>query len=260
MFLFFIYFLIFYLRRGDGGDLLRLDVVAVQVALQVEVRQLVRLGHLEELAQGGIGGDVVLVLQVVLLDVVVNLLRHVGAGDERARGVLQELAQLIRHLRGDLEDGRTTLGRLLTLGAHTALALAGILHVLVDTLVQALHLRDGGRRLLAERRQRGEDRLQVLIQRRGRRRGGDGGSGIRNGRGDNGWRGNNWRHSGDGSLRGSGLATLGGRGGNNGWRSSGDHRGGNNNILSLLGNTLSLGGRSSGGTHYTRTGGSIHLN
>lgn len=235
--------------------------MAVQVALQVEVRQLVRLGHLEELAQGGIGGDVVLVLQVVLLDVVVNLLRHVGAGDERARGVLQELAQLVRHLRGDLEDGRTTLGRLLTLGAHTALALAGILHVLVDTLVQALDLRDGGRRLLAERRQRGEDRLQVLIQRRGRRRGGDGG--IRNGRGDNGWRssGNNWRHSGDGSLRGGGLATLRGRGGsgNNDWRS--DHRGGNNNnILSLLGNTLSLSGRSSGGTHYTRTGGSIHLN
>ena len=236
----------------------------VQVALQVEVRQLVRLGHLEELAQGGIGGDVVLVLQVVLLDVVVNLLRHVGAGDERARGVLQELAQLVRHLRGDLEDGRTALGRLLTLGAHTALALAGILHVLVDTLVQALHLRDGGRRLLAERRQGGEDRLQVLIQRRGRRRGGDGSSDIRNGRGDNGWRssGNNWRHSGDGSLRGSGLATLGGRGssGNNGWRSSGDRHGGNNNILSLLGNTLSLSGRSSGGTHYTRTGGSIHLN
>jgi len=236
--------------------------VAVQVALQVEVRQLVRLGHLEELAQGGIGGDVVLVLQVVLLDVVVNLLRHVGAGDERARGVLQELAELVRHLRGDLEDGRTTLGRLLTLGADTALALAGILHVLVDTLVQALHLRDGGRRLLAERRQGGEDRLQVLIQRRGRRRGGDGGSGIRNGLGDNGWRSNNWRHSGDGSLRGSGLATLGGRGGsgNNGWRSNGDRRGGNNNILSLLGNTLSLSGRSGGGTHYTRTGGSIHLN
>ena len=236
--------------------------MAVQVALQVEVRQLVRLGHLEELAQGGIGGDVVLVLQVVLLDVVVNLLRHVGAGDQRARGVLQELAQLIRHLRGDLEDGRTTLGRLLTLGAHTALALAGILHVLVDTLVQALDLRDGGRRLLAERRQRGEDCLQVLIQRGGRRRGRDGSSGIRNGLGDNGWRGNNWRHSGDGSLRGSGLATLGGRGGsgNNGWRSNGNRRGGNNNILSLLGNTLSLSGRSSGGTHHTRTGGSIHLN
>ena len=234
--------------------------MAVQVALQVEVGQLVRLGHLEELAQGGIGSDVVLVLQVVLLDVVVNLLRHVGARDERARGVLQELAQLVRHLRGDLEDGRTTLGRLLTLGAHTALALAGILHVLVDTLVQALDLRDGGRRLLAQRRQGGEDRLQVLIQRRGRRRN-DGG--IRNGRRDNGWRGNNWRRSGDGSLRGSGLATLGGRGGgsgDNGWRSGGDNHGGNNNILSLLGNTLSLSGRSSGGTHHTRTGGSIHLN
>ena len=220
--------------------------MAVQVALQVEVGQLVRLGHLEELAQGGIGGDVVLVLQVVLLDVVVNLLRHVGARDERARGVLQELAQLVRHLRGDLEDGRTTLGRLLTLGAHTALALAGILHVLVDTLVQALDLRDGGRRLLAQRRQGGEDRLQVLIQRRGRR-GGDGGSGIRNGRRDNGWRGNNWRRSGDGSLRGSGLATLGGRGGgsgDNGWRSGGDNHGGNNNRhnhLSLLTGSLLTG-------------------
>ena len=266
--LFFYIFYIFspsdHLRLGRRRHLLRLHVVVVQVALQVEVRQLVLNGHLEQLAQGRIGRDVVLRLQVLLLDVVVDLLRHVGARDERARGVTEELAQLIRDLRGDLEDGRTALGRLLTLGANTALALAGILDVAVDTLVQALDLRDGGRRLLAERRQGGEDRLQVLIQRRGRR-GGDGGSGIRNGRSDNGWRGNNWRRSGDGSLR-SGLATLGYRGSSrrrngSGSGNRGNNRHGNGGIIGLLGNnTLRLRRGSSRGAHNTSRGGSIHLN
>jgi hypothetical protein len=260
------YFLFIYVLSNHlrlRRHLLRLHVVVVQVALEVEVRQLVLNGHLEELAQRRIGGDVVLGLQVLLLDVVVDLLRHVGARDERARGVTEELAELIRDLRGDLEDGRTALGRLLTLGANTALALAGILDVAVDTLVQALDLRDGGRRLLAERGQGGEDRLQVLIQRRDGRSG-NGGSGIRNGnrrRNNRGRSGDNWGSSGS-RLRRGGLATLGysGRRRNgSGNRRRNGH--GNGGIISLLGNnTLRLRRGSSRGAHNTSRGGSIHLN
>ena len=157
---------LFHLR---DNHLLRLDVVTVEVTLEVEVRELLRLRHLEELAERDIRRDVVLVLQVLLLDVVVDLLRHVGAADERALGVAEEEAELIRHLRGDLEDARATrLGTLLTLGTDATLTLAGILDLAVDTLVETLDLRDHGTDRLTERREGRQYALEVLIERRGR--------------------------------------------------------------------------------------------
>jgi len=78
--------------------------VAVEVALEVEVGELLRLRHLEELAERAIRSDIMLVLEVLLLDVVVDLLRDVGAADQGALGVTEEDAELIGDLGGDLED------------------------------------------------------------------------------------------------------------------------------------------------------------
>ena len=78
--------------------------MAVEVTLEVEVGELLRLRHLEELAEGTIRRDVMLVLEVLLLDVVVDLLGYVGAADQGALGVTEEHAELIGDLGGDLED------------------------------------------------------------------------------------------------------------------------------------------------------------
>ena len=128
-----------YLACLGGGS--GLHVVAVEEALEVEVRQLLALRKLEELLQRGVGLDGVLVLQLVLVHVHIHRLRHLGAAHQGATGLAEEGAQLIRHLHGALEDGRRTglgaLGTLLRL--DPAAALAGLLQVAVHTLLQALH-------------------------------------------------------------------------------------------------------------------------
>ena len=238
--------------------------MTVEVTLEVEVGELVRLRHLEELAEGGIRRDVVLVLEVLLLHIVVDLLRDVGAADQRARGVTEELVQLIRDLRGDLEDARATrLGTLLALGTDATLAATGILDLAVDTLVQTLDLRDHGADRLAERGERGQNTLEVLIQRRGRgsrlrgrRRRGSRGRASRN----RGHRGNRGRH--DSRLGRRRLAArldlLGGRRNDRGRRGNNYRGSNNNNLLNLLLNLLRRGLRNNGGTHHTSSVGRIH--
>ena len=237
--------------------------MTVEVTLEVEVGELVRLRHLEELAEGGIRRDVVLVLEVLLLHVVVDLLRDVGAADQRARGVTEELVQLIRDLRGDLEDARATrLGTLLTLGTDATLAATGILDLAVDTLVQTLDLRDHGADRLAERRERGQNTLEVLIQRRGRgsrlrgRRRGSRARGSRN----RGHRGNRGRHNSRLGRRrlAARLDLLGGRRNYRGRRGNNYRGSDNNNLLNLLLNLLGRGLRNDGGTHHTSSVGRIH--
>jgi len=228
--------------------------VTVEVTLEVEVGQLLRLRHLEELAERAIRRDVVLVLQVLLLDVVVDLLGHVGAADQGALGVAEEDAELIRNLRGDLEDARATrLGTLLTLGTDATLTLAGILDLAVDTLVQTLDLRDHGAHRLAERREGRQHALEVLIE---RRRGGlNSGGGRRNRCSDN--RGNNRGRGRDSLLRrrlAARLLGLRGRRRHRGRDSSGLR---DNNLFSLLRDLLS-NRLSRGGTHHTSSVGRIH--
>jgi len=145
--------------------------VAVEVLLEVEVRELVALRDGEELLERGIGGDGVLRLEVLLLHVVVDKLRDLRAGEERAIGLREELAELIRHLDGALEDGGDAGLRLSALlDLHAALALAGILDLAVDAAVEALDLAEKRRRRLAERRERGREDLEVLLERREGRR------------------------------------------------------------------------------------------
>jgi len=121
--------------RGSSG-LLSLDVMLVEVLLEIEVGELLSLRHLEELAERSIGLDVVLDLEVVGLDIVVELLGHIGARDEGASGLAEEAAELISDLGGDLEDGRATgLGTFFTFLGNTALAATSILDLTVHTLV-----------------------------------------------------------------------------------------------------------------------------
>jgi len=225
-----------YLRRG------RLHVVAVEVALEVEVGELVTIGDGEELLERGIGLDVVLVLELVLLHVVVHALRHLRAAHESALGLREEGAELIRHLHGALEDGGGTGLCISTLlGLHSATALASILNLAVHTLVEALDLAHQRRGTITESGEGGEEALEVLIESRGGA--GSGGRDLLHGGGGN--------HDGRGSGRGrrSGLRRsllgggLRGRG-----RSSSDH--GLNNSDSLLLSDL-LGDGLGGGTHYT---------
>jgi hypothetical protein len=166
-FIHFIGLILVYLRNHN-----RLDVVLVEVALEVEVRQLLALRHAEELLERGIRLDVVLVLEALLLDVVVDRLRDLRAGHQRALGLAEEVAELLRDLRGALEDGRGTLDLdTVLINLDAALALARILDLLVDALLHALDLAHQRRDRLAQRREVARDRLDVLIQRRGRGRG-----------------------------------------------------------------------------------------
>ena len=219
--------------------------MAVQVALQVEVGQGLALTDGQKLLQGGIRLDVVLVLQVLLLHVVVHGLGHLGAAHQGAVGLGQELAQLISHLGGALEDaGGARLGvrALLHLGA--ALALAGILNLAVHTLLQLLHLGEHGGHSLLQGVQVASHGLQVLIQSGGGHHGGSH-SGHLHGGGAH-----------DSGCSGRlGLRGLGGLGGNL-------HRGSNGHGGSLLlGNLLGCSGGGlgggSGGHLYTGSGGSI---
>ena len=237
-----------YLGSHNNG-LLGLDVVAVEVALEVEVRQRLTLADREELLERGIRLDVVLVLEALLLHVVVDRLRDLRAGHERAVGLAKELAQLIRDLRGDLEDARLARRRIdALLNLRAALALARILDLAVDTLLKLLHLREHGRNRLTERVEVARNGLEVLIKRRR----GDGRRGNR--RRLNRRRGNNHRRRGRRSRLLGGLGLRGSR--LNGCNYRRRHRG--SDLLSLLCDSLRCGlGRGRGAHLYTGGGGSI---
>ena len=251
------YFEHFLRLRRDDHRRRSLDVVLVQVALEIEVGQRLRIeirrslviGR-QQLAQLAVGLDLMLVLQVVLLHVVVHALRHLRAAHERALGLLEERAQLLRDDHGALEDGQHTglraLGALL--GLRAAAALARVLDLAVDTLVQALHLAEEGHHRLAEGVQARRHGLEVLVERRrgaSRHHGGGhllhGGGGNHHGRG----------HGGGGGRR-LGLLGLG-----LGGRRRGDHHINYNGGGLLLGYTLGGGLHGGGGTHYTGSRGSL---
>ena len=142
--------------------------MAVQVALEVEVGEGVAIGDRQKRLERGIRGDVVLVLQVLLLDVVVHPLRHLRAAHQSPHGLHEELAQLGRHLHGALKDGKHTglgLRALHLLGLGPAAALARILDLLVYTLVQLLHVGHERRQQLTRRVQASRHGLQVSLER-----------------------------------------------------------------------------------------------
>ena len=225
--------------------------MAVQVALQVEVGQHVRVGHAQQSLQLGIGLDGVLLLQVLLLHVGRDGLGHVGARLLGATGAAQERAQLVGQRRGELEDRRLAGLHLLTL--HGLLrAAATLVRILLEAghaLLQTLQLSHQRTHRLAHGGGLGQHGLHVILDR------GHGGLGGLHGRRGHGGRGGHRRRSHRGRGRGGSLLGLllsgrrshGGRG-----NGSSGHRGGG-----LLGNGLRrLGGGS--GVHYTGGRGSIH--
>ena len=115
----------------------------VEVALEVEVGETLRVSNAEELLERGIRLDVVLVLETLLLDVGRHGLGDIGAAHLAALGLAKEDAEVITELGGDLEDaeaGRLGSAVLIKLGRGAALALAGILDLTRNTLLELLEL------------------------------------------------------------------------------------------------------------------------
>ena len=251
--------------RSLGGSLLQ--VVDIQVLLKVEVGQLVLLGQVQQLQQGGITLDVVLVLQVLLLHIASDELGHVAAALLAARRAAHEGAQGRGDVSGDLEDAHT--GRLALLTLHRGLTTATLVSQLLNLgslLLQALGLRDQLRHGLTHGQQAGSDALGLGLQAHLLRHHGglsrhhlSGSSGSGSGRGcgcgcgscllalggsgsGSGSRG----CGGSGRHGGSGLSGLGCGGG----RSSG--RSGDDSSSGSLGDLLRGRGR---GAHYTSGGG-----
>jgi len=83
--------------------------VAVEVALEVEVRQRLTLADSEQSAQRSIRLDVVLVLELVRLHVLVNGLGDLRAAHQSASGAGEEGEQLGGDLSRALEDRRGAL-------------------------------------------------------------------------------------------------------------------------------------------------------
>ena len=230
----------------------------VEVALEVEVRQTLRVGNAEQLLERGIRLDVVLVLEALLLDVGRHRLGDVGAAHLAALGLAEEDAEVITELRGDLEDaeaGRLGGTVLIELRGGAALALAGILDLAGNTLLELLELGVQRGDRLAEAVQRTDHATDLIADRLDRLLSGY--LGRHNGRRryDSRRRNNGGRRNrlGLGRLLGDNLLGLNrrrGRGSN-----GGRHYRDLNRLL--LSNTLrrNLGGR--GGIHCTSTGGRI---
>jgi len=230
--------------------------VAVQVALEIEVGEHVRIRDAQQSLQLRIRLDGVLVLQVLLLHVGRNGLGDVGAALLRARGAAEERAQLIGERSGQLEDGRLTGHSGLTLNGLLllALALVGLLLQAGHALLQALQLGDKGANRLANRVGLGQHGLHVVLDR------GRGQITSLHGGGLN--RGGHYggSHYGGGDYRGGrllgGKLGLGRRGRGLRRNYGGSHNGRGGRRSRLLGNRL-LGGRGRG-VHYTGGRGSIH--
>ena len=132
----------------------RLDVVPLEVLLEVEDRQLVRLCEAEELAERGIRVDRLLVRELVVLGILHDATGDIRTADERVRREAEEYAEILRDLNRLGED-RRGVGLLLTISADSArLATTATLGLLLEAsylLLHLLHLR----RELVERRAEG---------------------------------------------------------------------------------------------------------
>lgn len=114
----------------------------VHLAVEVEVREglVLEVGRVEaeQARQVVVRADLTAVgrvLEVVRLDVLADALANIRAADERARGLVEELAQLVRHGNRLLE---AAVRARLALGA---LALGGLAHVLNGLLHGGLNRR-----------------------------------------------------------------------------------------------------------------------
>jgi len=138
--------------RRDNRDR-RLDVVVLEVALEVEDRDLLSLRRLEELAERGVRVDVLLVVELVALDVVHDATGDVRAAHLRALRLAEEDAELVRDLLGLGEDRRLLgegVARLIELRRLRAAAATRLLDLAGETLLELLHVGEHCREHRAE--------------------------------------------------------------------------------------------------------------
>lgn len=226
--------------------------MAAEELLEVEDRERVTLVKREELAEGGVGLDRLLVHQVVRARVRHNALRDRRAADLRVLRLGEEAAELVADLDGLREDAR--LG--LRTGDGVRLALAAAIGLLDDTgrlLLNDLERCSGGARGRLER-------AELLVELRDRllERGADVllNNGVR-GRGGNRRRRRD-RSGCDNRRLNNRLCGLGGlrrlRGGNGRCGDLNGHRNSGNGLRGLRGlRRRGLGGN--GGAHFGRVGG-----
>jgi len=218
--------------------------VAVEVALKVEVGEQLTILDSQEALELGIRGDVVLVLEVVVLHVGGNGLSDIGPGLLGAIREAQEGAQLGRKTSGYLKDGKLAGGSLLTLHRLLGLSatLVSLLLKLSHALLQALELRHQGTHRLTNGAGLGQHSLHIILYGHDRSLGS-----LHGGSHHTGGSGHGGRGCHGGSLLLSGL--LGGscRGSGHGGR--GCHGGDNLLLLRNLLGLLCSGGGSR--AHYT---------
>ena len=137
--------------------------MGLQVALEVEDLQLIRLLERKELAQRAIRLDDLLVHQVVVLGVLADRRRDRRARKQGALRNTEERAERVRNGRRLRED-RLLLGRSLTAlrygGSATAATLGRLLKLARDLLLELLHVRQDG----TEHRAQGVDLLHKGVK------------------------------------------------------------------------------------------------
>ena len=117
--------------------------MAAEVLLEVEDAKGVALIDVEELAEGRIGLDDLLLHQTLLGGVLADTSRDLRTGDERALGQTKEGGESVGDLGGDSEDrglllhGSRAISRRSTSAATT---LRGLLELTRDLLLQLLHV------------------------------------------------------------------------------------------------------------------------
>ena len=216
------------LRLRSNHLLDGLGKVRAHVALEVEVRELIRRLQLEKGRKLLVGvnlASVLLVLEVVGADVLVNVTGDLGARHLGPGGLLEELGKLVADERGlDKARGGTVSGLALALGALLVGRLQLARPLLLEGTVLGLEGRNEGSELLELREELnrlvGEGSLTV-----GRSSDLDGGVGGSNNGGSSG---------GGSGLRLLLLHLLHGGSGSSGGGSSGDNGG----LRGLLGGSL----------------------
>jgi len=212
--------------------------VHLEVALEVEDGHLLGLGGAEKLAKRGIGVDVLLVVELLVLHVGHDATGDIRAAHLRALGLTEEDAEVIGNLLGLGEDGLLLgkgVARLIKGRGPSAAAATGLLELTPKALLSLLHVgkhkAERGAKLVHLRDVSGElgNKVHLLLAGSG-----NGGGGRCHHRGGNGG-------GRSGGCRG-GLAAR--RGGNSRLRLNGS---GNSNRGGGL-----LGGSSLGGlrTHF----------
>ena len=230
--------------------------MAAEELLEVEDRERVTLVEREELAEGAVGLDRLLIHQVVGARVRHNALRDRRAADLRVLRLGEEAAELVADLDGLREDA----GLGLRTGNGVRLALAAAIGLLDDAGRLLLNDLEGGggaargrlerAELLVELRDRLLERGTDVLLNNGVR--GRGGNDIRRGRRRNLNRCGNWR----GGLGLGGLRRLrrNGRCGDL-HRGRDRHRSNNGLCFVLLRGLRRRGLGGNGGAHFGRVGG-----